>query len=287
MRQSIRRSVSMPVNGNTPTFDQQIQKLFANGEQGFFYDPNDLSTMFQDAVGTVPVTGVGQPVGLMLDKSKGLSLSPHSLQPVLSLGGSGVAEIRPDNTFYIMRGGAGDTGAVNIPTSPNKWYKLVIEILSGNSISIRTGLGTSVLILQPSHGKLSLYVNMVSFDYLRFVNATDNQASVFKIHSLDELKGNHTYQSTSAARPILQDSPRRIDFDAVDDKLITNLPVQLSGCTVIRSVPNVGTQILTGQAIPAIHEDNTSHCGLIVINRALTPSETSAITSEFNKRAGV
>ena len=57
------------IGGNTPTFDQQIQKLFANGEQGFFYDPNDLSTMYQDAVGTVPVTSVGQPVGLIRDKS--------------------------------------------------------------------------------------------------------------------------------------------------------------------------------------------------------------------------
>lgn len=57
------------IGGNTPTFDQQIQKLFANDEQGFFYDPNDLSTMFQDAVGTVPVTGAGQPVGLIRDKS--------------------------------------------------------------------------------------------------------------------------------------------------------------------------------------------------------------------------
>lgn len=57
------------VGGNTPTFDQQIQKLFANGEQGFFYDPNDLSTMYQDAAGTVPVTAEGQPVGLVLDKS--------------------------------------------------------------------------------------------------------------------------------------------------------------------------------------------------------------------------
>ena len=46
-----------------------IKSLFANNEQGFFYDPNDLSTMFQDAAGTVPVTAAGQPVGLILDKS--------------------------------------------------------------------------------------------------------------------------------------------------------------------------------------------------------------------------
>ena len=48
-----------------------IKEVFRNGEQGFAYDPNDLSTMYQDAAGTIPVTAVGQPVGLMLDKSRG------------------------------------------------------------------------------------------------------------------------------------------------------------------------------------------------------------------------
>ena len=43
--------------------------LFAAGEQGAWYDPSDLSTMFQDAAGTTPVTADGQPVGLILDKS--------------------------------------------------------------------------------------------------------------------------------------------------------------------------------------------------------------------------
>ena len=158
------------IGGNAPTFDQQIQKLFANNEQGFFYDLNDLSTLYQDAAGTIPVTAAGQPVGLMIDKSG---------------------------------------------------------------------------------------------------------------------RNNHAYQTTSAARPILRDTPRRIDFDILRDKLITKLSAQLTGCTVIRSVPNVGTQILTGQTIPVTYRDDTNHCGLLVINRALTTSETSAITSEFNKRAGV
>lgn len=44
-------------------------ELFVNGEQGVWYDPSDLSTLFQDSAGTVPVTGVEQPVGRMLDKS--------------------------------------------------------------------------------------------------------------------------------------------------------------------------------------------------------------------------
>ena len=57
------------VIGGQQSFSQLIKKLFSNNEQGFFYDPNDLSTMYQDGAGTVPVTGVGQPVGLIKDKS--------------------------------------------------------------------------------------------------------------------------------------------------------------------------------------------------------------------------
>lgn len=47
-----------------------VAGLFANGEQGAWYDPSDLSTLYQDAAGTIPVTAVGQPVGLILDKRK-------------------------------------------------------------------------------------------------------------------------------------------------------------------------------------------------------------------------
>lgn len=43
--------------------------LFSAGEQGVWYDPSDMSTMFQDSAGTTPVTAVEQPVGRILDKS--------------------------------------------------------------------------------------------------------------------------------------------------------------------------------------------------------------------------
>lgn len=43
--------------------------LFAAGEQGAWYDPSDLATLFQDDAGTIPVTASGDPVGRILDKS--------------------------------------------------------------------------------------------------------------------------------------------------------------------------------------------------------------------------
>ena len=61
------------------TYGQLIKSLFSNGEQGFFYDPNDLSTMYQNAAGTIPVTAARQPVGLIKDKS---GRNNHAFQTV-------------------------------------------------------------------------------------------------------------------------------------------------------------------------------------------------------------
>ena len=51
-------------------------ELFLGGTAGAWYDPSDLSTMFDTSAGTTPVAmpglGAPVPVGLMLDKSQGL-----------------------------------------------------------------------------------------------------------------------------------------------------------------------------------------------------------------------
>jgi hypothetical protein len=61
--------------------------LFASNEQGVWYDPSDMATLFQDAAGTTPVTAVEQPVGLILDKSgrgNHATQSTSTARPVLS-----------------------------------------------------------------------------------------------------------------------------------------------------------------------------------------------------------
>ena len=54
---------SMKKAGFTP------RSLFSASEPGAWYDPSDMSTLFQDSAGTVLVTAVEQPVGRILDKS--------------------------------------------------------------------------------------------------------------------------------------------------------------------------------------------------------------------------
>lgn len=270
------------IGGKKPSFNLEILKLFANGEQGFWYDPSDMGTMFQDSAGTTAINASGQPLGLVLDKSKGIKLihitgfsyrrgylfgpgsTSESLTPSASavttdwipVSGNSFYEIRSDNSNRRMFQFKSLTGVVTYEEGQSGSYSV-------DGVILRTGADTAYV---------RVYFSSLSSD----ANLT-----------ITKIDGNHAYQTTSASRPILQDAPRRIDFDAVDDKLITNLPAQLTGCTVIRSVPGVGVQLLTNQTIPAAYEDNKDHCGLIVINRALTPSETSAIAAEFNKRAGV
>jgi hypothetical protein len=47
----------------------QPTNLFPAGTIGYWYDPSDITTLFQDNLGATPVTAAGQTVGRILDKS--------------------------------------------------------------------------------------------------------------------------------------------------------------------------------------------------------------------------
>jgi hypothetical protein len=82
-----------------------IRNLFANGEQGYFFDPRDFNTMFQDAAGSVPVTAVGQPVGLILDKSgrgNHASQATATKRPILTLGADGQLRLAFDGIEDLL-----------------------------------------------------------------------------------------------------------------------------------------------------------------------------------------
>jgi hypothetical protein len=54
---------------NSQPWGNPVPALFEAGEQGAWYDPSDLTTMFQDTAGTNPVTATGQSVARINDKS--------------------------------------------------------------------------------------------------------------------------------------------------------------------------------------------------------------------------
>jgi len=63
----VRLGINISLTGQSSGFGPA--SLFTAGQPGVWYDPSDITTLFQDSAGTTPVTAAGQPVGLMLDKS--------------------------------------------------------------------------------------------------------------------------------------------------------------------------------------------------------------------------
>ena len=206
-----------------PTFNQFIKSIFANGEKGFFYDPNDLSTMFQDSAGNVPVTGAGQPVGLMLDKSKGALLSSnlHNDSAVVFTGGSS----RISAGVYRVYSESGDLSQITQSLSPELLGRYVEVTVNIESISgkLSTDFGGSPTWSTPGVKKFFGRVFGVGIVFKRApVHAVD---AVIRDISVREVYGNHAYQTTSAARPILRQNAITgayyLEFDGSDDFLQT------------------------------------------------------------------
>lgn len=276
-----------------------IKDIFSKGEQGFTQIPSDLSTLYQDAAGTTPVTAAGQVLGLVLDKSKGLALGTERLTNWdFSAGSTGWTTAGIDATHIITFSNGtvryqSDTitPALSLVQSnafvTGKWYEVTTVCSEYISGAVKIDAGNGSIPIASSAGTTKIKILATSTTSLIITRNSANVDLTLDSVSVKELAGSHAYQSTSSYRPLLQASPQRIVFDGIDDKLTTTLAAQLTGCTVIRAIPNVGCQILTNQTIPTPYNDSTNHCGLIVINRALTAYETSTITQLFNKLAGV
>ena len=110
---------------------QVIKSLFANQEQGFAFDFNDLSTMYQDAAGTIPVTGVGQPVGKVLDKSgrgNHATQSTSAKRPILQ-------QNTTTGAYYLLFDGVDDC----LVTSNITWGTDAVTVFSGiNKLNDKT-----------------------------------------------------------------------------------------------------------------------------------------------------
>jgi hypothetical protein len=150
---------------------------FRQGAQGVWYDPSDMSTMYQDAAGTIPVTAVEQPVGLILDKrsaycSKYFDAGLTSTQIAVSDGSApllGTSDFTIEGWIYYISGApaiiakrpagsaegwcflatefSGSIGgywhqsAITAPAlTPNTWYHVALERVGSVFTMYRNGV---------------------------------------------------------------------------------------------------------------------------------------------------
>lgn len=187
-------------------FDQSI---------GLFIDPSDLSTLFQDAVGSIPVTAPGQPVGLALDKSRGLVPGPE-----LVTNGTFTTDTNwTKGTGWTISAGAARFSAgsdnvdlvqsIGLPTVGRAYrIQLSYTYTSGGALRVIYGNVGHTLPTVSGVYTFVLIATAVTEANLR-VRALVG-ASVFSIDniSVKELPGNHASQATNTDfRPLYATLP--------------------------------------------------------------------------------
>lgn len=107
-----------------------------------------------------------------------------------------------------------------------------------------------------------------------------------------DLSGNNNpaRRASSTQRPLMKylPVPHRpyLSFDGVDDSVATTVATTLTNCTIVRFFSG-GPTIQTGQTIAAgSWTQALSNFGALVINRALTATETANLTEFANQLAG-
>lgn len=258
------------LGGASKTFDQLIQSLFANNEQGFFYDPNDPSTMFQDAAGTIPVTGVGQPVGLILDKSGN---GNHAYQTT-SASRPILRQNATTGVYYLEFDGSDDF----LQTSS-------IDFTSTDKVSLFAGvrkIGTSAAIIT----ELSPNANSINGAFALISNATENSLTLRK-------RGTGTPSPFVAAIATPFVNPSSVVISSKIDFSIAGVSLRANGNTfnstgdsgvVSQSINN---PIYIGRKGGASLPFNGHIYSLIGVGRLSTDDEITAIEKELAKRTGV
>lgn len=203
--------------------NQAIVRAIVSENSGALFDPSDMSTLYQDVAGTIPVTAVEQPVGLVLDKSQGLMLGP---------------ELVSNGTFDTNTIGWNETSPATISATSGELvltntsgrvqeqanYNLTPYVSAGKmykvSALVRVGTATSYGVLVDGNsisifyklGYTNTEFQLISF-YFTFP-ATQNYCvlriratgigTVFADNiSVREIYGNCATQSVTASRPVL------------------------------------------------------------------------------------
>lgn len=104
--------------------------LFMGGESGVWYRPSIMSTLFQSSSGATPVVSIGDPVGLMLDKSGNdnhATQSASSFRPTYTLDPSGASVLLGDGVDDVMTTPPATYSGTSYISTSYGWYKSSVQ----------------------------------------------------------------------------------------------------------------------------------------------------------------
>lgn len=215
-----------------PLFDRVRSEFFGAGEAGIYMPSVHESflrgDLYQDAAGTTPVTAVGQPVGLWLDRSRGLELGPERWDDANVLLFGEATRLSPGVYRLVDTDGVYD--AVRLPLEKDRTYEVSVQVT-------RVGAAAPGFKIEYGPGGQSVgFSNITTTTYRAVLRVTSTNPEAISIArnagsdldianvSVRELPGNHVSQPTAANRPVLQQDANGIyvlRFDGVDDWMVT------------------------------------------------------------------
>lgn len=287
----ITRPITRPLVRQSSTFNPLT--LFAQGQQGAWYDPSDLTTLFQDAAGTTPVTADGDPVGLMLDKSRELERGPElvtngTFDADLSGWTSSTGSFQWGSGGVVGRSSTGITDEFyqSVNTAIGSFYVVEVEInnFTLNPEGYVDGLVPNTL---ENTGVNQFVFKATATSHNVGIIATGADIEFTRI-SVKELPGNHASQPTTAAKPTYRTDGtlRWLEFDGVDDQLVATIPGITNATVAIAK--STGTEItypvdLSGGTFTM----NETNYGIIVREGEFTAQEEANVIAYLNEKAGI
>lgn len=191
--------------------------LFTASEKGYIYDNNDLSSFYLDSAGTTPATVNGL-VGLQLDKSGNLALGADFCVN----GGFTTDTNWTKGTGWAISGGvatktpgSADTLQQAGSLTVGKAYKITYTVSGRTAGTCAAALfgGTTVFeALHGNNGARSCILIAVTGNITFGITANSTFDGSIDNYTIQELPGNHRYQTTTGNKPILRGTPVGSNF---------------------------------------------------------------------------
>lgn len=244
--------------------------LFANGEQGVWFDPNDFSTLFQDISGTTPVTAAGQPVRLIRDKSgrgNHITFLSDAARPLLKLNAT-------TGAYYLESDGVDDGGVT-----------AAINFTGTDKVSAFTGIR-----------KISDATSAVVFELSVDAGLSNGSFSLLA----PSASGANSYRFTSrgtllqvAGTGVFAAAPNTSVITGVGDISGDSVLLLANGAVIETTTGNQGAGNYGTYPLYLFRRGGTTapwaghFYGLIIVSRLLTAVETSEVNKMFAKYTGV
>lgn len=279
-------------------------ELFANGEQGAWYDVASSSHLYQDLDGSIPVKNNGQRVGIIMDKSKGLLEGSEIIlngsfdtdagwtylnYPSATVDVSGGQLIVTNDSTYSV---PGLRQSMITSYSAGQWFKVSVNL---QHVTFGGSGGAQVDVIGSpfwswnnrfqTNGIHTMRLRAPQSGTIRFLARMKGHISglytaIYNSVSMKTLAGFHLLAPNDSGRPVYS-SVNGIVFDDVDDQLEAIFPHNLgSDCTIVTVDASRDLIIQDGQAIGSgtYAPPTTTWKAHIIVNRPLTPQEEVSLT---------